>query len=101
MLFRSAEMSAAVDDAVTAYAKECLQLPMGEAIRRTTQFIEKTFEALQTAGWFVPSVELKGAAYMATITPNSRYPKEKMDVRYSISYEGVARIITVQQTLSK
>lgn len=96
-----AEMSASVDDAVTAYSKETLQLPMGEAIKRTTQFIEKTFEALQTAGWFVPSAEMKGAAYSATITPNSRFPKEKMDVRYSISYEGVARIITVQQTLSK
>jgi hypothetical protein len=96
-----AEMSASVDDAVTAFAKECLQLPMTEGIRRMTQFIEKSFEALQTAGWFVPSLELKGSAYSATIAPNSRYPKEKMDVRYSISYEGTARIITVQQTLSK
>lgn len=96
-----AEMSAAVDDAVTAYAKECLQLPMAEAIKRVTRYIEKLFEALQTAGWFVPSDELKGAAYAATIRPNSRFPKEKMDVRYSISYEGTARIITVQQTLSK
>lgn len=96
-----AEMSASVDDAVTAFAKESLQLPMNESIRRTTQFIEKTFEALQTAGWFVPSAELKGAAYSATITPNSRFPKEKMDVRYSISYQGTNRITTVQQTLSK
>lgn len=96
-----AEMSASVDDAVTAYAKECLQLPMDEAIKRTTQFIEKAFEALQTAKWFVPSDEMKGAAYRATIQPNGRFPKEKMDIRYSISYQGTNRITTVQQTLSK
>lgn len=96
-----AEMSASVDDMVTAFAKECLQLPMAECVRRMTQYIEKSFEALETAGWFVPSAEMKGAAYMATITPNARYPKEKMDVRYAISYQGVGRVITVQQTLSK
>lgn len=96
-----AEMSADVDTTMCAYGKELLQLPMDEAIKSMTQFTEKYFEALQTAGWFVPSNEMKGAAYMATFTPNSRYPKEKMDVRYSISYQGVARIITFQQTLSK
>lgn len=96
-----AEMSAAVDDAVTAYSKEVLQGGIGEAVDKITKFIEKGFEALQTAGWFVPSVELRGAAYTATIIPNSRFPKEKIDVRYKISYQGCARIITVGQTLSK
>lgn len=96
-----AEMSASVDDAVTAYAKEVLQGPMDEAVDKITKFIEKAFEALQTAGWFVPSAELKGAAYSATIIPNSRFPKEKLDIRYKNSYQGCARIITVGQTLSK
>lgn len=96
-----AEMSAAVDDAVTAYAKECLQLPMSVAVKKVTKFIETAFEALQIGGWFVPSAELKGSAYTATIVPNSRFPKEKMDVRYSNSYEGVGRIITVGQTISR
>jgi hypothetical protein len=96
-----AEMSAAVDDSVTSYAKEVLQGPMEEAVEKVTQYIEKTFEALQTAGWFVPSAALKGAAYTATVVPNARYPKEKLDVRYNISYQGCARVITVGQTLSK
>lgn len=96
-----AEMAASVDDAVTAYCKECMQLPISEARDRITKFIEIAFERLQTRGWFVPSEELKGSAYTATITPNARFPKEKLDVRYSISYEGTARIITVGQTLSK
>ena len=96
-----AEMSAAVDDAVTAYAKEALQGPMDDAVEKIEKFIEKAFEALQTAGWFVPSSELKGSAYTATIIPNARFPKEKLDVRYHISYQGCARIITVGQTLSK
>lgn len=96
-----AEMSASVDDAVTAYSKESLQGPMDEAVDKIEKFIEKAFEALQTAGWFVPSAELKGSAYNATIVPNARFPKEKLDVRYNISYQGCARIITVGQTLSK
>jgi len=96
-----AEMSAAVDDSVTSYAKEVLQGPMEEAVEKVTQYIEKSFEALQTAGWFVPSAALKGAAYTATVIPNARYPKEKLDVRYNISYQGCARVITVGQTLSK
>lgn len=96
-----AEMSASVDDAVTAFEKEVLQGPMDEAISKSKNFIENTFEALQIAGWFVPSEDLKGSAYKATISANTQAPKQKMDTRYSIAYQGVARVITVGQTLSK
>ncbi|SER35355.1 MULTISPECIES: hypothetical protein [Pseudomonas] len=100
-LASTAEMSADVDTAITSFGKECLQKPMSVALRDMKTYIETLFPTLQAAEWFVPSDALKGSAWTATIVPNARYPKEKMDVRYQISYNGVARIITVGQTLSK
>lgn len=96
-----AEMSAAVDEAIAIFTKEALQKPISEAIRLTTRYIESLFPALQTAGWLVPSDDMGGAAYMATIKPNSAQPKQKIDERHSCSYEGTTRVITVGQTLSR
>ena len=96
-----AEMSADVDNACTAFGKECLQKPIDVAILRLTRFLETLFKALQAAGWLVPSTELGGAAWTFSVTPNAAAPKEKIDVRYSLSYQGTTRVITFQQTLSR
>jgi hypothetical protein len=95
------EMATAVDDAVTRYAKECLQKPIDVAIANLTTYLEQLFKALQRAGWLVASDALKGAAWRFSVTPNSASPKQKIDVSYDLSYQGTARVITVAQTLSK
>ncbi|APQ14658.1 hypothetical protein BJP27_24095 (plasmid) [Pseudomonas oryzihabitans] len=96
-----AEMSAFIDDFVTAYGKECLQKPIDVAITNLSKAIEIAFKAFADAKWFTPSDEMNGASWVATIKPNAQSPKEKIDVRYSISYQGTTRVITVGQTLSR
>lgn len=98
-----AEMSADVDNATTAYGKECMQKPIDVAITRLTRYLETLFKALDSnaGGWLTPSAELGGAGWSFTVKPNAAAPKEKIDVRYSLSYQGTTRVITFQQTLSR
>lgn len=95
------EMATAVDDASTRYGKECLQKPISDAIRKLKTYLEELFKALQRAGWLVASDALKGAAWSFEVVANSANPKQKIDVTYSLSYEGTARVITFAQTLSR
>lgn len=100
-LIAVAEMATYVDDTVAAAAQGFLQKPMAEAISETTKFLETFFAALQSAGWLQPSAELGGACYSATVQANAAQPFEKMNVEYSICYDGTNRITVVQQNLSK
>lgn len=100
-LIAVAEMATYVDDTVAAAAQGFLQKPMAEAITETTKFLEKFFEALQSAGWLQASAELGGACYSATVQANANQPFEKMNVEYSICYDGTNRITVVQQNLVK
>lgn len=100
-LIAVAEMSSQVDDWVTAGMKEYLQLPMRETIKRGTSFLRILFDGIETAQWLVPSEELDQRSYVASVNPNQQRPKDRVDVRYSLSYDGTTRVIDVEQTISK
>jgi len=100
-LIAVAEMATYVDDTVAAAAQGFLQKPMAEAITETTKFLETFFAALQSAGWLQPSAELDGACYSATVQANAAQPFEKMNIDYSICYDGTNRVTVVQQNLVK
>lgn len=100
-LIAVADMSSQVDDWVTAYLKELLQLPMQDAIRRSTDFLQQLFEGLEAAKWIKPSKELGDRSFVATVQPNAQRPSDRMDVAYWLKYDGTVRAIHVSQTLSK
>lgn len=100
-LIAVAEMSSQVDDWVASAAKEYLQLPMSDTIKRMTDFLQTLFEGLQAAKWLVPSAALEGSAFVARVAPNAQRPKDRVDVSYWLSYDGTTRAIFIQQTISK
>lgn len=100
-LIATAEMSSTVDDTLAAYAQECLQKPMDIAIKRMTDFTKKFLGDIETAKWATPSAELGNRSFIAEIKPNSSRPTDRMDVGYWVHYDGTARAIYIQQTLSK
>lgn len=100
-LIAVADMSSTVDDIVAQYALECLQKPMETAVKRMTDFLQDYFTAIETAKWIKPSKELGGRSFMAEIKPNAARPNDRMDVNYWLRYDGTARAIYIQQTLSK
>lgn len=100
-LINVAEMSTQADDWVSAAAKGYLQLPMSESLKRTTDFLDALFQGLEAAKWLVPSDELDGSAYVATVTPNAQRPKDRLDINYGLSFDGTNRVTYIQQTISK
>lgn len=100
-LIAVADMSSHVDEWVTQFAQECLQLPMESAVKAMSDFLPRLFESLETAKWIKPSKELAGKAFAFSVQPNNMRPSDRMDVGYWLKYDGTARAIYVQQTLSK
>lgn len=100
-LIAVADMSSQIDDWVTAYAQECLQMPMKAAVKRMTDFLQDLFEAVEAANWLVPSKHLGDRSFVATVKPNEQRPTDRMDVAYWLSYDGTVRAIYVQQTIAK
>lgn len=99
-LISVAEMSSTLDELVARFGKECLQLPMNEAIRRMKDYIERTFGRAESSGWLIPSADLNGKSFQYTVAPNAALPAERMDVNYWLQYPGTARAIFVQQTIT-
>jgi hypothetical protein len=95
------EMATTIDQWVVLAGKEFLQLPMTVAIKKMNDFLKTTFTGAQASGWIVPSAAMNGLAYQYQVVPNSVNPADQMDVTYTVRYDGVARQITVTQTLSK
>ncbi|MCA0214671.1 MAG: hypothetical protein LCH79_16025 [Proteobacteria bacterium] len=101
-LINVAEMSSTIDTWVTLYAKELLQLPMTEFIRRMNAFLQPLFEGAQASGWLVPSKNLEGnAAFQFRVQKSEVRPADLVLIDYWTSYDGVARQVIVQQTLVK
>lgn len=102
-LIAVADMSTSIDDAVTRFGKDILQLPMAVAIKKMRDFLTTHFEAAQASGWLVPSSDpaLNGAAWRFEVQPSEQRPYELMDVRYWLRYDGTTRQIHVTQTLSR
>lgn len=99
-LISVAEMSSSLDELVARFGRECLQLPMDEAIRRMKSFCDRTFSRAEASGWIVPSVGMNGKSFQYSVTKNVAAPAERMDVEYWLQYDGVNRVIHIQQTLT-
>lgn len=100
-LISTAEMSSSLDEQIARYAKEVLQQPMNIALRKLDIFMQKLFENAETAGWLVPAQELGGASFKFSNKPNALRSTDAIDVRYQLRYDGVARQISVEQTIVK
>lgn len=100
-LIAVAEMSSAVDDVVSAYCQEALQKPMQTAITMISDFLQPYFEAIETAKWIKPSAELGNRSFVATVKANASRPSDRIDVSYALKFDGTARAIYIQQTISK
>ena len=100
-LISVAEMSSSIDDNVVMAGNEFIQLPMEICIKKTGDYLKTLFEGAQTAKWIVPSASMNGAAFQYSVTPSAIKPADNMIIQYSLRYDGVARQITVTQTISK
>lgn len=96
-----ADMSTSIDDAVTRFGKDILQLPMSVSVKRTDDYLKALFEGAQAAEWLVPSSDtsMNGKAFRYIIKPNDIRPYDRMDVSYWLRYNGTVRQIFVTQTL--
>lgn len=101
-LISVAEMSSAIDTQVALYAKELLQLPMAEFIKRMNAYLSILFQDSVASGWMVPSTSLPGGApYYFDVTRSSVRPADLVLINYFTCYDGVVRQVVIQQTLSK
>lgn len=100
-LIAVADMSSSIDEWVTRFGKEVLQLPMQVAIKKMRDYLRTLFEGATAAGWLVPSAELDGGTYKFEVKPNELRPADRMDVGYALHYDGTVRQIFVTQTLSR
>jgi hypothetical protein len=97
-----AEMSASMDNWVTLYSKELLQLPMKQYIKLMSAFMDILLADAQASDWLVPAKNLPGnAAYQFTVKASEVRPADLVLIDYYTSYDGVARQVIVQQTLVK
>lgn len=97
------DMSTSIDEAVTRFGKDVLQLPMTVALKRMTDYLTALFEDAEASGWVVPSdePEMGGRAWKFDVRPNEVRPYDRMDVAYWLRYDGAVRQIFVTQTLSR
>lgn len=100
-LISVAEMSSHNDDMVVRRGKELLQRPMEDAIKKMEDFLEDRFKAERSSGWLVPSAELGDSGYAFKVERDPVKPADHMIVTYSLHYDGVARAITITQTISR
>ncbi|MGS0741337.1 hypothetical protein ACVBEF_05835 [Glaciimonas sp. GG7] len=100
-LISVADMSSSIDDWVTRFGKEALQLPMDVSIKKTITFLKTLFTGAKAAGWIMPSAEMDGEAFQYAVQANALRPADRMDVSYSVRYDGTNRQTFVSQTLSR
>jgi hypothetical protein len=101
-LISVAEMSATLDNIVSMYASELVQLPMATFRRRMEAFLEDLLTGAEASGWLVPAKNLPGnAAFAYTVRPSEVRPADLVLIDYQVSYDGVARQVIVQQTLTR
>lgn len=97
------EMSTSLDDAITRFGKDVLQLPMDLAMKRTEAYLKSLFEGAVASDWLIPSNDLSmgGKAYKYVVQPNAIHPDDRIDVSYWLRYPGTTRQIYFTQTLSR
>jgi hypothetical protein len=94
-----AEMSSDLDERVARFGRECLQLPMEQAIQRMKDYLEKLFGYALASGWLVDSGDPEIPPYAYEVIRNAVSPADRMDVQYWLHYDGVNRQVFVQQTI--
>ncbi|MFZ4540070.1 hypothetical protein, partial [Propionivibrio sp.] len=102
-LISVADMSTSIDDAVTRFGKDILQLPMQVATKKMSDFLNELFVGAEASGWLVPSsaAEMGGKAWKFVVAPNEVRPYDRMDCSYWLRYDGTVRQIFVTQTLTR
>ncbi len=97
-----AEMSQTLDNWVTMYAKELTQLPMRQFIKRMNDFMDILLNGAATSEWLVPSKNLaNNAPFAFTVAASDVRPADLALINYWTSFDGVARQVIVQQTLTR
>lgn len=101
-LISVAEMSATLDNIVAMYAKELVQLPMATFKRRMDAFLDELLTGAEASGWLQPAKNLPGnASFAYSVRPSEVRPADLVLIDYQVSYDGVARQVIVQQTLTR
>lgn len=99
-LITVAEMSAHLDEAVCRFARECLMLPMKTSIERMEDYLETLFQNAYGSGWLVDSDDPDIVPFRFSVTRDSVNPADRMNVDYWLHYDGVARQVHVQQSIT-
>jgi hypothetical protein len=97
-----AEMSAHLNQMVVRIGKDHIQKGMTVAIARCRAQIERLCQNAEASGWLVPSrdPQMLGLTHVLEIKPNEAHPNDWMDIRFSVSFDGVARVLIVEQTIT-
>jgi hypothetical protein len=100
-LITTAEMSAHMNQIAVRIVKDYLQQGMTVAIARSRAQIERLCQNAEASGWLVPSrdPQFLGLTYTLELKPNDARPNDWMDVRFYVSFDGVARVAIIEQTI--
>ena len=98
-----AKRATSIDDAVTRFGKDILQLPMQISVKRMRDFLAELFSGAEASGWLVPSgaAEMEGKAWKFSVEPNAVRPYDRLDCSYWLRYDGTVRQVFVTQTLTR
>jgi len=101
-LISVAEMSAHLNQMVVRIGKDHIQKGMTVAIARCRAQIERLCQNAEASGWLVPSrdPQMFGLTHVLEIKPNEAHPNDWMDIRFSVSFDGVARVLIIEQTIT-
>lgn len=101
-LISVAEMTASLDNWVAMYANEILNQPMSVYIKAMKTFLQNVLEGAEASGWLVKSKNLEGnAAFQFEVVPDEIRSADLVHITYWTCFDGVARQVTIQQTLSR
>ncbi len=98
-LISVAEMSSDLDERIARFGRECILLPMSEAIQRMSDFLERLFGFALASKWLVDVGDPQVPPYAYEVVRNEQQPADRMDVTYRLYYDGVARQITLTQSI--
>lgn len=101
-LISVAEMSAHLNQTVVRIGKDNIQKGMTVAIARCRAQIERLCQNAEASGWLVPSrdPQMLGLTYTLELKPNEAHPNDWLDIRFAVSFDGVARVVIVEQTIT-
>jgi hypothetical protein len=101
-LISVAEMSAHLNQMVVRIVKDYIQKGMTVAIARSRAQIERLCQNAEASGWLVPSrdPQMAGLTFVLELKPNESHPNDWMDVRFYVSFDGVARVAIIEQTIT-